>query len=259
MENRPGQWCIVKFERDKFNGITVDAASLPRDPQALCSAVESLIAVIELERLALAWVTLPISNAQAIPAFTAAGFSFHSCLADQLTLVRRHVDHAFVPFIPTHTVGAGAIVINDAGELLVIRERGSSGFKLPGGHVDDAERIRDSIVREVLEETGIETKFESIVAFTTKHPYQFGKSNIHFICRMTPLTQLIGIQDTDEIEEAKWIALPAYLEDSGNSMSNRQLVSDVAFSQGLVGTEYSANIGVHKKQEIFTAVAERSQ
>ena len=85
----------------------------------------------------------------------------------QLTLVRRPFNQAFVPFIPTHTVGAGAIVIHDAGELLVVRARGTTGFKLPGGHVDAAKRIQDSIEREVLEETGIESKCKSIVAFTT--------------------------------------------------------------------------------------------
>ncbi|EKG31704.1 NUDIX hydrolase [Pseudomonas avellanae] len=243
----------MEFKRDRYNGVIVDAASLPNEPQALRGVLDGLVAFIEHERLALAWVTLPISNAQGIPVFTAAGFSFHSCLTDQLTLVRRSSEQAFVPFIPTHTIGAGAIVINDAGELLVIKERGTPGFKLPGGHVDAAERIQDSIEREVLEETGIESKFESIVAFTTKHPYQFGKSNIHFICRMTALTQRINVLDTAEIEEAKWVALQAYLADSCNSLSNRQLVSDVAFSQGLVCTEYSANIGLHKKQEIFTA------
>lgn len=243
----------MEFKRDKFNGIIVDPDSLPDDPQAFRDAVDGLVAFIERERLALAWVTLPITNAQGIPVFTAAGFSFHSCLSDQLTLVRRPFEQAFVPFVPTHTVGAGAIVINDAGELLVIRERGTTGFKLPGGHVDPAERIQDSIEREVLEETGIESKCDSIVAFTTKHPYQFGKSNIHFICRMTALTQRINILDTDEIEEAKWVDLQAYLADSGNSLSNRQLVRDVAFSQGLVHTEYSANTGPQKKQEIFTA------
>lgn len=243
----------MEFKRDRFNGVIIDAASLPDAPQALRDAVDALVALIEHERLALAWITLPISNAQGIPVFTAAGFSFHSCLTDQLTLVRRPFEQAFVPFIPTHTVGASAIVINDAGELLVIKERGTTGFKLPGGHVDAAERIQDSIEREVLEETGVESKCASIVAFTTKHPYQFGKSNIHFICRMTALTQCINVLDTAEIEEAKWIELQAYLADPCNSLSNRQLVSDVAFSQGLVCTEYSANVGLHKKQEIFTA------
>nr|WP_268948919.1 NUDIX domain-containing protein [Pseudomonas tremae] len=247
------QRCDVEFKRDKFNGIIIAAASLPVDLQALRSAVDALVVLIQQERLALAWITLPISDAQAIPVFTAAGFSFHSCLSDQLTLVRRHFEQAFVPFIPTHTVGAGAIVINDAGELLVIRERGTTGFKLPGGHVDPAERIQDSIEREVLEETGIESKCDSIVAFTTKHPYQFGKSNIHFICRMTAMTQRINIQDTDEIEEAKWVALQTYVADARNSLFNRQLVTDVAFSQGLISTPYSGNIGPHKKQEIFTA------
>lgn len=245
----------MDFKRDRFNGIIIDAVSLPDDLQALAGAVEVLVALIEHEGLALAWITLPISNAQSIPVFTAAGFSFHSCLAEQLTLVRRPSEQAFVPFVPTHTIGAGAIVINDAGELLVIRERGTTGFKLPGGHVDPAERIQDSIEREVLEETGIESKCESIVAFTTKHPYQFGKSNIHFICRMTALTQRINVLDTDEIEEAKWVALQTYLADPGNSLSNRQLVSDVAFSQGLVSTEYPANTGPHAKQEIFTAAS----
>lgn len=249
----------MEFTRDRFNGIIVNAASLPNDPQALQDAVDALVILIENEGLALAWVTLPISNAQSIPIFTAAGFSFHSCLTDQLTLVRRRLDQVFVPFIPTHTVGAGAIVINEAGELLVVKERGTQGFKLPGGHVDNAERIQDSIEREVLEETGIESKFESIVAFTTKHPYQFGKSNIHFICRMTALTQRINILDTAEIEEAKWVALQAYLADDGNSMSNRQLLKDVAFSQGLVPTEYSANVGAHKKQEIFTTTGDQSE
>ncbi|AZF64118.1 hypothetical protein [Pseudomonas sp. LBUM920] len=52
--------------------------------------------------------------------------------------------------------------------------------------------------REVLEETGIESKCESTVAFTRKHSYQFGKSNISFICRMTPLAQRINILDTAE-------------------------------------------------------------
>lgn len=243
----------MEFKRDNFNGIIIDAASLPDDTQALRDAVDALVALIEHEHLALAWVTLPISSALGIPVFTAAGFCFHSCLTDQLTLVRRPSEQAFVPFVPTHTVGAGAIIINDAGELLVIRERGTTGLKLPGGHVDPAERIQDAIEREVLEETGIEAKCESIVAFTTKHPYQFGKSNIHFICRLTALTHRINVQDTAEIEEAKWVPLQTYLADPGNSLSNRQLVSDVAFGQGLVYTEYASNTGPHKKQEIFTA------
>lgn len=52
-----------------------------------------------------------------------------------------------------------------------------------------------------MEETGIEATFGSIVGFTTKHPFQFGKSNLYFVCRLTPLSERICIQDTDEIVE----------------------------------------------------------
>ncbi|GFZ61953.1 Hydrolase, NUDIX family [Pseudomonas amygdali pv. eriobotryae] len=61
----------MEFTRDKFNGIIVEPASLPNDPQALRDAVDALVTLIENERLALAWVTLPISSAQSIPIFTA--------------------------------------------------------------------------------------------------------------------------------------------------------------------------------------------
>ncbi|RMT70001.1 Hydrolase, NUDIX family [Pseudomonas savastanoi pv. nerii] len=57
----------MEFTRDKFNGIIVEPASLPNDPQALRDAVDALVTLIENERLALAWVTLPISSAQSIP------------------------------------------------------------------------------------------------------------------------------------------------------------------------------------------------
>ncbi|KPY48457.1 NUDIX family hydrolase [Pseudomonas savastanoi pv. retacarpa] len=58
------QRCTLEFTRDKFNGIIVEPASLPNDPQALRDAVDALVTLIENERLALAWVTLPITYKQ---------------------------------------------------------------------------------------------------------------------------------------------------------------------------------------------------
>jgi len=248
----------MEFELDKFNGVIVDPVSLPTSKEAMIAALEHLVAWLDHEQKSLAWVSLPITNAESIPLFTQAGFTFHSCLRDELTLVRQLSNLTFVPFVPTHTVGAGAIVLNDANELLVVRERGSKGFKLPGGHVEAGERIQHSIQREVLEETGIDAEFHSIVGFSTKHPYQFGKSNLHFICRMKALTKSINVLDTDEIEEAKWLPLASYLSDPANSLSNRQIVSRVACSDGLAPTELSGNSGPHQKSEIFLAMATES-
>ena len=242
------------FEQDRFNGVIIDPTSLATDMSDLVADLDELTTYLTQQQKALAWVSIPITSAASIPHFINAGFAFHSCLRDELTLVRQPETPTFVPFVPTHTIGAGAIVLNDTAEILVVKEWRSPGFKLPGGHVEATERIQDSIQREVLEETGVEAVFESIVGFTTKHPYQFGKSNLHFICKMKAVTQAIAILDVDEIEEAKWVPLDTYISDPTNSLSNRQLVSRVAFSSGLMATDISGNSGPHRKQEIFMAV-----
>ena len=243
----------MKFELDKFNGVIIDPASLPTTTEELIADLENLMAYLGSEKKSLSWISLPITCADSIPQFITAGFTFHSCLREELTLVRQPSDCTFVPFIPTHTIGAGAIVLNRASEILLVRERGTTGFKLPGGFVESAERIQDSIQREVLEETGIETAFESIVGFTTKHPYQFGKSNLHFLCRMTALTESIDILDKGEIEDAKWVPLKSYISESGNSLPDRQMVSRIVYSEGLVATDFSGNRGPHRRAEIFVA------
>lgn len=244
----------MKFELDKFNGVIIDPASLPTTTEELKADLENLLAYLGSEKKSLSWISLPITCAESIPQFITAGFTFHSCLREELTLVRQPSDCTFVPFIPTHTIGAGAIVLNEADEILLIKERGTTGFKLPGGYVESGERIQHSIQREVFEETGIESIFESIVGFTTKHPHQLGKSNLHFICRMKALTQAISILDTAEIEDAKWVPLTSYISEPGNSLTDRQMVSTVAYSKGLTATDFSGNIEPHKRAEIFISV-----
>ncbi|CAI8019623.1 Nucleoside diphosphate-linked moiety X motif 6 [Geodia barretti] len=48
----------------------------------------------------------------------------------------------------------------------------------------------DAAVREVREETGVETEFRSILAFRQHHhmPHTFGCSDLYFVCRLHPLT-----------------------------------------------------------------------
>lgn len=244
----------MRFELDRFNGVIIDPASLPETAEELEADLEQLLAYLGSEKRSLSWVTLSITRSESIPFFIKAGFTFHSCLREALTLVRQSEDCSFVPFIPTHTIGAGAIVLNEANEILLVKERGTTGFKLPGGYVESGELIQHSVQREVFEETGIESTFESIVGFTTKHPHQLGKSNLHFICRMKALTQGIKILDTAEIEDARWMPLTSYISEPGNSLTDRQMVSSIAYSTGLIAIDFSGNVEPHKRAEIFAAV-----
>lgn len=244
----------MKYVLNDYNGVIIDPTSFSFEKEDLEIALQGFLLFMESEKKGLAWITLPITRSLSIEQFVAHGFVFHSCHPESLTLVRKPLESTYVPFIPTHIVGAGAIVINEHNEILVVRDRGFTGFNLPGGHVDPGERIQDSIVREVLEETGIETSFEAILGFTTRHPYEFGKSNIHFICRLKPLTQAINVIDTDEIAEAKWVPVDSYLADEKNGLTNREIVSQIAHSQGLTVAQFQNNSGRFNKQEIFMAV-----
>ena len=55
-------------------------------------------------------------------------------------------------------------------------------WKLPGGLVEHNESIGDAAVREVWEETGVKTKFVSILGFRELLKYQFDQQDLYFVC-----------------------------------------------------------------------------
>lgn len=56
---------------------------------------------------------------------------------------------------PKHIVSAAAIVLNDRGELLLVRGP-RRGWEMPGGQVEEGESLSAAAVRETLEESGVE-------------------------------------------------------------------------------------------------------
>jgi len=62
-------------------------------------------------------------------------------------------------------LGAGGVVINDRGEILLLRYR-SGGWTFPKGHIDPGERDEDAAVREVLEETGVRARVHAQLSAT---------------------------------------------------------------------------------------------
>ena len=62
-------------------------------------------------------------------------------------LVKKLIQETVIPTAKNYTVGVGAIV-RDKEQLLVIKDRFSNGYKLPGGHIDNNESIKDALKRE---------------------------------------------------------------------------------------------------------------
>lgn len=82
-------------------------------------------------------------------------------------------------------------------------------WKIPTGFMDKFEDIFFGAVREVREETGIESCFLDVVAFRHAPQVTFEKSDILFICTLKPLSFDISV-DESEIEAAQWMPLDEF-------------------------------------------------
>lgn len=48
------------------------------------------------------------------------------------------------------------IILNDMGQILLLHSNKHNGYSIPGGTVEENETIKDTVIREVFEETGAE-------------------------------------------------------------------------------------------------------
>jgi len=63
---------------------------------------------------------------------------------------------------PEATVGA--LIVNDKHEVLLVRsKKWGEKYTVPGGHIELGERAEDAIVREVKEETGLDSVAEDLL------------------------------------------------------------------------------------------------
>ena len=114
--------------------------------------------------------------------------------------------------LPTHIVAAGAIVLNDRSEVLLIKDDRRNSWTFPGGIVEEGEGLLDGVKREVLEETGIEIEVGELFCVTSntcKYPGFNGvkevptKVMLDFVCRATGGTP----RPSDENSQTAWFPL----------------------------------------------------
>ncbi len=132
------------------------------------------------------------------------GFKYHHAEGDIATLLLwLPPTQSKVPVFATHHVGVGGLVL-DGENVLVVKEKGeNSQWKLPGGLSDLGEDLDTAIEREIREETGVSTKFESVLTFRHQHNSQFGRSDLYFVCLLSALSRDIKIDS--EIQDARWM------------------------------------------------------
>jgi 8-oxo-dGTP pyrophosphatase MutT (NUDIX family) len=227
----------LPYAPDRFGGVIVESARLPEDGAAFAAALGRSLAAWTAEGFRLVWLHVPLARAALIPLAVQAGFVFHHANEGDLMLTRRLVEGAFVPPHATHYVGVGGVVLNQREELLVVCERhrrtSRRSYKLPGGALQPGEHLVDAVLREVLEETGVRVRFAALVCFRHWHGYRYGKSDLYFVCRLTPLSEDVTAQ-AEEIEECLWMPVEEYLASEVVSPFNKRIVRAALRSPGIV-------------------------
>ncbi|PKA63668.1 Nudix hydrolase 8 [Apostasia shenzhenica] len=210
---------------DEYDGVVIDPQCLPDSANSFTAVLQSSLSTWKLEGKKGVWLKILEQQADLVPIALKEGFSYHHAEPGYVMLTYWIPDDqpCILPSTATHQVGVGGFVINDNREVLMVKEkkcpyRCSGLWKLPTGLINKSEEIFSGAVREVKEETGIDTAFLEVVAFRHAHQVAFDKSDLFFVCMLKPLTFEIEI-DESEIQDAKWMSLeeltdqPFYNED----------------------------------------------
>ncbi|CAF4413586.1 unnamed protein product [Rotaria socialis] len=214
------QTCILPYDIDRFKGARVRIQDWPDDAKIIRDSLSISLEQWRKDKLSSVWLWIPIEKAHVIPIAAELGFSYHN--AEERTAVLNQwllPTKSMIPRFATHQVGVGGAVLHSkTNELLVIKERVRNReiWKVTSmrnvysllGSAELSENIADGAIREVFEETGILSKFESIIGFRQAHRYPggHGRSDIYFICRLSSLTDAINF-DANEVLDCKWIKL----------------------------------------------------
>ncbi|GAB2219701.1 hypothetical protein Droror1_Dr00007338 [Drosera rotundifolia] len=201
---------------DDYGGVVIYSESLPSNANAFKSSLRSSLSYWKSKGKKGVWLKIQLRQSELVPLAIQEGFDYHHAEPGSVMLTYWIPNEpCTIPAAPCHHIGIGGFVMNEKREVLVVKEKCprscSEVWKLPTGYINNSEDILSGAVREVKEETGVDTTFLKMVAFRHCHFVAFEKSDLLFVCVLRPLSSDIAI-DENEIQAAKWMPFQELVE-----------------------------------------------
>lgn len=126
----------------------------------------------------------------------------------------------------TKIVAAGGLVVNEVGEVLMIFRRGH--WDLPKGKMESGEKKKETAIREVMEETGVQDLELIRKIGKTYHTYKLKSKKramkVSHWYIMRTRTQKLKPQLEEDIEKAEWVNLAPFIESNPIIYNNIELI-----------------------------------
>ncbi|SNT62252.1 ADP-ribose pyrophosphatase YjhB, NUDIX family [Streptosporangium subroseum] len=107
-------------------------------------------------------------------------------------------------------VGVSAVVVDDAGHVLMQRRTDNGLWALPGGGMDLTESVPQAAVREVKEETGYDVEVAGMVGLYTdaRHIIAYSDGEVRRQFNICLTARLVGgaLAISDESTDVRWIS-----------------------------------------------------
>jgi 8-oxo-dGTP pyrophosphatase MutT (NUDIX family) len=220
---------MLPFNVDKYGGVVVDLMNALNDEvvnaddddsedvnNAFERSLDESLESWKRQQCRGCWVRVPIHVAKYVPILVERGFVFHHCESEYVMMTKwlKEDEENKLPAAATHHVGIGAFVtrVNPFDDkkidVLMVQElRGPAAgrdlWKLPTGLLDVGEDVPEAACREVFEETGVKSEFQSILSARHSHGTHFGRSDMFFVVALKALTDDL-VKCPKEIAKVEW-------------------------------------------------------